>query len=127
MDKPAEPNVELARRFFDAVSALDSTAALACCAEGCTFMRPDVGHVQDMSAQLGQLLGGLKSADGTITYTNLKTVATTDGFVEEHQVEVQVLGKTISMPVCAVAEVAGGRITALREWLDPKPLAALGG
>jgi hypothetical protein len=40
---------------------------------------------------------------------------------------VQVLGRTASLPSCVVAEVAGGRITAMREWLDPKPLSALGG
>jgi len=120
-------NVALARRFFDAVSALDVEAALACCADGCTFLRPDIGIVQEMRAQLGQLLEGLRAANGTLTYADCKTVATSDGFVEEHKVDVQVLGRTASLPSCVVAEVVGGRITAMREWLDPKPLSALGG
>jgi ketosteroid isomerase-like protein len=120
-----EANVALARRFFDAIAALDADAALGCCAPGCTFLRPDVGAVQQMDEQLGQLLGGLKAATGSIAYADCKTVATTDGFVEEHHVCVDVLGMTITMPVCAVAEVADGKITALREWLDPAPMAAL--
>jgi ketosteroid isomerase-like protein len=115
-----------AERFFAALGAFDADAALACCSDGCTFLRGDVGKVESMHEQLGQLLGGLRAAQGTMRYLDPRRVATAEGFVEEHTVEIGLFGQVVSMRTAVIAEVgADGRITAMREYLDPSPLTKL--
>lgn len=121
-------NADLARRFFDAVLTGDLEGALACCAEDVTMWSAGAGpKTLPVKALLPALLGIAAKAT-EFRYEDARCESTPTGFVEEHTVVGRTAaGEDFRFPACIVATVAAGRITNMREYLDPAQATALAG
>lgn len=119
-------NTDIARRFFDAVLRGELEAALAVCSDDATMWSAGTGpKTLPAKVLLPALLAVAENAD-EFAYEDIRCEATADGFVEQHTVTGRThSGEAFSIPVCIVGTIANGRITAMREYLDPAQAAAL--
>jgi ketosteroid isomerase-like protein len=115
---------EIARAFFVATAAGDKTAIRAICS-------PDLKASQngappmDVDA-LARFAAAVKRAVPDFRYENAVRSDTPTGFVEEHDVCGTLPdGTAMRLVVCVVADVAEGKITSLREYLDSAAAAGL--
>jgi uncharacterized protein len=119
-------NADIARRFFDAVLRRDFEAALAVCSENAAMWSAGAGpKTLPAKVLLPALLAVAEKAE-RLGYEDVQCASTEAGFVEEHMVAGRMPGgEAFRFPVCIVGTVANGKITALREYLDPARAAAL--
>ncbi|HEY8173274.1 MAG TPA: nuclear transport factor 2 family protein [Dehalococcoidia bacterium] len=121
-----EPGMlELAERFFAAVTAGDLEAVRA-------MYAPDavVWHNYDRASQSVdenlRVLGALPSLVENFRYDDVRRQATLDGFIEQHVVRGTTPGgDELDIPACIVCTVVGGRITRLDEYFDSSHIAPL--
>ena len=115
---------ELARALFDAFAAGDEAAIRALCApafEG----RQNFGPIMDLDTLIGFTLA-VHGVTRDFRYEAITCTETAGGFVEEHRVCGTLGdGSSLKLAACVVAEVAGGQVLRLREYLDTAAAAAL--
>lgn len=109
---------ELAQALFDAIEEADGDAFLACFAPGGVIVQ-NGGPSRSVRAVAEHI--GNRAPDATRhTYSDIRRRSFDGGFVEEHKVRsVTGAGDVLIRHTCVVCDVdAGGRITAMREYLD---------
>lgn len=117
-------NTAIAREMFDAFQAGDIDAARAILADDFTGSQ-NGGPAMDRASLLG-FLGAVKAAVPDFRYEEIVCAATSDGFVEEHNVRGTLPdGEALDLRLCVVGRVEGGKVTALREYLDSAGAAGL--
>ncbi len=127
----SEPtSTELAIKLFGAFEAGDTQAARECCDEN--FKGNQNGGPWADRDTLLKFSAAVKKAVPDFRYEEITRSATETGFVEEHAVRGTLPdGSKLDLMLCVVAEVADGKITVMREYMDSrvgaKLFAALGG
>jgi ketosteroid isomerase-like protein len=117
----ADPDamMALATAFFRASAAGDGDALRALCAPDWAGQQ-NGGHAFDVDA-LVRLSTAAKRALPDFRYENVRRAATSEGFVEEHDVRATLAdGSALSLPVCVVADVRNGKILHMREYFDSR-------
>ena len=115
---------ELAAKLFGAFESGDMEAARACCAED--FRGNQNGGPWADRETLLKFSGAVKKAVPDFRYEEITCSATETGFVEEHAVRGTLPdGSKLDLMLCVVAEVADGKISELREYLDSRAGAGL--
>jgi ketosteroid isomerase-like protein len=121
----AEGMLEFAARFFAAVERGELEAVRASYAPGAVIWHNHDGATQTVDENLGVLAWVAKSIAG-FRYEDVRRVATTDGFVEQHVIRGRAPnGDELHVPACIVCTVEQGLITRLDEYLDSAQIAAL--
>ena len=121
-------NADIARRFFDAVLRGDLERALACCSEDATMWSAGAGPKTLLARVLLPALLKVAANAEEFAYEDARCESTAGGFVEQHIVTGRARsGQSFSFPVCIVGAVSNGKITSMREYLDPAQAAALAG
>lgn len=117
-------NITLCRRFFTALETNDLATAKDLCAE--TFAGSQNGGPAMNRDTLMQFTGAVHTVVPDFRYENTVCTATENGFVEEHDVCGTLPdGSTFKLVLCVLADVADGKITALREYVDTGAAAGL--
>ena len=115
----------LAQRFLDAIEAADIDAARAC-------FHPDAGiwHNYDNSTQsVDENLGLLALMADKLArrhYEVHRLEEIEGGYLQHHSLHVtDADGGSVTVEALAIVEVTGGKISGIREWIDPTPLRAM--
>ncbi|MDC0887080.1 nuclear transport factor 2 family protein [Altererythrobacter sp.] len=115
---------ELAAKLFGAFESGDMEAARSCCARDFRGSQ-NGGPWMDLDKLL-RFSSAVKKAVPDFRYEEITRSATATGFVEEHAVRGTLPnGSKLDLMLCVVAEVRGGKITELREYLDSRAGAGL--
>lgn len=124
MKETTMDTVAVARALFDALASDDDVQVRAVCAAGFA-LRQNGGPAMDVETLLhfNRLVHGVVSG---FRYEDVVCVATATGFVEEHSVRGTLAdGSVLAMAACVVADVADGRVTLVREYVDTAAAAPL--
>ena len=117
-------NLELAAAFFTASGAGDADGLTAFCAPD--FVGTQNGGPDMNLKSLVWLATTVKKALPDFRYENAVRSETSTGFVEEHDVCATLPdGKALRIPICVVADVSDGKVTAMREYFDSAAAAPL--
>ena len=115
---------DLAKSLFEAFASGNAAAVRRLCHADMTA-RQNNGSLMGLE----ELLAFSAAVNGIVSdfeYANPRRSATVTGFVEEHDVRGTLPdGTAIDLAICVVADVANGRITALREYFDTAAAHAL--
>jgi ketosteroid isomerase-like protein len=117
-------NAQLAEALFAALAANDAATVRRLCA-------PEFLLVQNGGAPMGlesllQFNAAVHRAVPGFGYGKAVRAATATGFVEEHEAGGTLAdGTVVQLAVCVVADVAGGRVTRVREYFDSAAAAPL--
>jgi len=117
-------NVAVARALFDALASDDDVRVRALCAPGFS-LRQNGGAAMDveMLLRFNRLVHGVVSG---FRYEDVVCAATATGFVEEHAVRGTFAdGSALALAACVVGDVADGRVTLVREYVDTAAAAPL--
>ena len=118
-------HLELAERLFKAIEAGDIEAVKEIYAPDAEIWHNTDNLVQS-PADNARTLTWITTHLRDMAYTEVRRVATEDGFVQQH---VLVLtnrrGERVEIPACIVVRIADGRITRLDEYLDSAVLPQL--
>jgi ketosteroid isomerase-like protein len=116
---------DVAERLFSAIEAGDIDAVRSIYAPDVAIWHNHDGVVQTLDENLRTLAWMTKHLPGT-RYSDVRRSTTDSGFVQQHVlVATNRAGRDVAVPACIVAEVVGGRITRLDEYLDSAHVAAL--
>jgi ketosteroid isomerase-like protein len=111
-------NRALCHRLFDAIEANDLAAVADCYAPGMTMWVNLTGEEQTREQNLEALAAGAGVARRR-TYDDRRISTFDDGFVVQYTCSVVAHdGTRLALSSCLVAEVRGGRISKLFEYLD---------
>ena len=115
---------KISESLFAALATCNDDAVRKLCAPGFRA-RQNGGPVLDLDTLLG-FNAAVHKAVRDFRYENPIRSATATGFVEEHAVRGTLPdGSSLDLQVCVVADVSGGKVTALREYLDGKAAEGL--
>lgn len=116
--------IDIAERLFRAFAEDDADTARSLLAEDFTGTQ-NGGAPMDRDTLL-KFAGAFRSVVQGYRYENAVCSATATGFVEEHDVCGTLPdGSELRIPACVVAEVEGGKITSIREYLDATKAAGV--
>lgn len=116
--------IEIARRFFASLESADLETARAMCSDGFQGTQNggpamDVDRLMGFTAMVHKVVPDFR-------YENPVCASTGTGFVEEHDVCGTLPdGSTFKLVLCVVGEVADGKITKLREYVDSAAASGL--
>jgi len=114
----------IAEQFFAALQANDAERARALCAQD--FAGSQNGGPAMSLETLLKFTAAVHGVVPDFHYENPVRSSTATGFVEEHDVCGTLPdGSALRLPVCVVAEVKDGKISAVREYLDSARAAGL--
>ena len=114
----------LADRLFAAIGSGNIDTLTNCMSEDVTVWTNFDDRTVDRAAAL-QTIAWLSGHVEGLRYEIVERLVTDTGFVQRHILRgTSRSGLEIAMPACIVATVAGGRVTAMAEYLDPAPLIA---
>jgi len=126
MNALADPLDRLADAFFGALEEGSVERVNACFAPGATIWH----NFDCRTLSPAENVTGLKTLFGNFTrreYVDVRRQPTRSGLVQEHVLRLETPeGALIDWPACIVLEVEGGRIAALREYVDLSLLSAGG-
>ena len=115
---------QLAEEFFAALQGKDLARARDLCAAD--FAGSQNGGPAMDRETLIKFTAAVHGVVPDFRYASAVRAATATGFVEEHDVLGTLPdGSTMKLAVCVVADVADGRITCIREYLDTGAAAGL--
>ena len=115
---------KLSESLFAALVTCNDEAVRKLCAPNFRASQ-NGGPAMDLDTLLG-FNAAVHKAVRDFRYENPVRSATATGFVEEHAVRGTLPdGSRLDLQVCVVAEVSGGKVTALREYLDGKAAEGL--
>ncbi|HEX9531106.1 MAG TPA: nuclear transport factor 2 family protein [Acidimicrobiales bacterium] len=116
---------ELAERFCKGIEAGDIEVVKECYSPDVVVWHNFDRRDQSRDENLASLAWFLDRVEA-LRYEEVRRVVHAEGFVQQHILRGRTpAGVELEAPVCLVAEVAGGRITRLEEYLDSAQLAAL--
>jgi ketosteroid isomerase-like protein len=119
--------LDLAKRFFAAVTSGDLDAVRACYAPGAVIWHNNDGVSQTVEQNL-QVLGWIAANVKEFRYEDVLVQPTPAGFVEQHVTcGTGPGGKPFAVRACIVCTVVDGRVTRLDEYVDPAQVAAITG
>jgi uncharacterized protein len=124
MTETSMENVALARALFDALARVDEAQVRALCAPGFA-LHQNGGPAMDLEMLLhfNRLVHGVVSG---FRYEDVVCAATTTGFVEEHAVRGTLAdGTLLELAACIVADVSGGKVASVREYVDTAAAAPM--
>lgn len=117
-------SAKLSESLFAAFAACDDGAVHKLCASDFRASQ-NGGLAMDLDTLLG-FNTAVHTAVRDFRYEKAVRSATATGFVEEHAVRGTLPdGSRLDLQVCVVAEVSGGKVTALREYFDSKAAEGL--
>lgn len=117
-------STRLAAALFEALANCDDAAVRKLCAGGFRASQ-NGGAAMDLETLLG-FNAAVHRAVRDFRYEDAVRSSTETGFVEEHAVRGTLSdGSPLALQVCVVAELSGGKVTALREYLDTKAAEGL--
>jgi ketosteroid isomerase-like protein len=117
-------STKLAETLFKALAARDDAAVRKLCARDFRASQ-NGGAAMDLDTLLG-FNAAVHKVVRDFRYENPVRSATETGFVEEHAVRGTLAdGSRLDLQVCVIAEVGGGKVTAVREYLDTKAAEGL--
>lgn len=115
---------ELSEAFFAALANADFERVRELCSP--EFQGSQNGGPAMDRDTLIKFTGAVHAVVPDFHYEEAVRTATDSGFVEEHDVCGTLPdGSALSLTVCVVAEVTGGRITKIREYIDTAAAAGL--
>ena len=121
---PRVDSTKLATSLFEALATCDDDAVRKLCARHCRISQ-NGGAAMDLETLLG-FNAAVHKVVRDFRYENPVRSATATGFVEEHAVRGTLAdGSRLDLQVCVVAEVSGGKVTAVREYVDNKAAEGL--
>jgi len=108
----------LAARVITSIEAGDFDSLASCFAPDAVIWHNDDDLEVDFE-RVRRVLGWLHRHVDNLHYTRVRRRATSGGYVQQHVVEGDVKGGgVLYMPACLLAEVTGGCIVHLDEYLD---------
>lgn len=117
-------NTLLAEKLFDALEKGDADAVRAICTADLAASQ-NGGASMDLDG-LVRFARAVKRVVPDFRYVDARRAATESGFVEEHRVCGTLPDESkLDVAVCVVADVRGGKVVALREYLDTAAARAL--
>ena len=120
-----QDTLALADRLFAAIEAGDLDAVSTCYADDVEVWANFDDRTLDKDGSL-RAIGWLCAKLADRRYDVRRRELLPDGFVQEHRLcGIVPDGTEVSVPVCLVATVTGGRISRLNEYLDPAWAASL--
>ncbi len=118
-------HLELARALFQAFTEGDEASIRGLCATDMVAIQ-NHGPPMDLDTLIEFSLSVLRIVSD-FRYEDVVCTETANGFVEEHSVRGTLPdGSSLRLAACVVAEVSGGRIQRLHEYLDTLAAAPLG-
>jgi ketosteroid isomerase-like protein len=116
---PAEPELDVARRFFAAIERGDLATVREIYAPDVVVWHCFDGREKTREENLAMLAGALEAVEA-LRYEDVRLSAIPGGFVEQHVVRgvERANGKALVLPAVVVCRVADGRITRLDEYFD---------
>ncbi|MEL7025519.1 MAG: nuclear transport factor 2 family protein [Pseudomonadota bacterium] len=117
--------LELARHFMDRVEVGDADGAAACHHADSKIWHNFSNETQTIAENMDLLrLMVAKCASRKYTIHRLEEID--GGYVQHHTLEVTgPNGTTHSAEAVAIVEVTGGKISAIKEWIDPTALRSV--
>ena len=117
-------NTEICGALFQAFENGDKDQIRALCSEDLKAQQ-NGGPVMGLDALIGFSSAVLSVVDG-FHYAEPIRSATETGFVEEHAVRGTLPdGSALDITLCVIADVSGGKVTAIREYLDGEAASGL--
>jgi len=108
----------LAARVIASIEGGDFDALASCFAPNAVIWHND-DDLEVGFERVRRVLGWLHQHVDNLHYTRVRRRATSGGYVQQHVVEGDVRdGEALYMPACLIAEVTGGCIVRLDEYLD---------
>ncbi len=121
----AEANLELARRFVDALNANDGDTVREIYAPDARIWHNFEEGLQSVDLNV-RTLGWMHRKLPTLNYELVRLEALSNGYLQQHVLRgTTASGDEIALKACVVVTVEDGRITALEEYLDPAQVAVL--
>jgi ketosteroid isomerase-like protein len=115
---------KLSEALFAALATCDDEAVRKLCAPGFCASQ-NGGPAMNLDTLLG-FNAAVHKVVRDFRYDRPVRSATETGFVEEHVVRGTLAdGSRLDLQVCVVAEVSGGKVTAVREYVDNKAAEGL--
>lgn len=115
---------KLAELLFEALAKCDDDAVRKLCARDFRASQ-NGGAAMDLETLLG-FNAAVHKVVRDFRYEDAVRSATETGFVEEHAVRGTLAdGSRLELQVCVVAEVSGGKVSDVREYLDTKAAEGL--
>jgi ketosteroid isomerase-like protein len=119
-----DDTLALARRLFTAIEAGDAGAVAGCFADDAVVWHNLDRHDQPVAQTLGVLSWMARNVTD-LRYEDIRLQATSAGFVQQHVLRGTAPGdRSLELHACIVAEVDGGLITRIDEYLDTKAVEA---
>ena len=122
LDASAKANDDLIRRFMNAWECRDSDFIIGCLAEDAVYHSMPLTPIVGKEAVAAWVRGFAGKPAGHLQVRH--QVAASDIVMNERTDVIVLNGKTVTLPICAVFEMQGGRIRAWREYFDLAPAAA---
>ncbi|NVI88353.1 nuclear transport factor 2 family protein [Actinomadura sp. BRA 177] len=119
-----KPMVEYAERFFALVEAGDIEAVSALYHDDVTVWH-NYDDVDQSKAENLATLGGIADRYDTFGYAQPRHTALDDGFLRQHVIEVELNGRSASIPAILRVYVEDGRIRRIEEYFDRSKLEAV--
>ena len=117
-------STKLAEKLFEALAKCDDDTVRKLCARDFRASQ-NGGPAMDLETLLG-FNAAVHKVVRNFRYENPVRSATETGFVEEHAVRGTLAdGSRLDLQICVVAEVSGGKVATLREYIDNKAAEGL--
>jgi limonene-1,2-epoxide hydrolase len=121
-DGGAEVNDQLIRRFMNAWERRDSAFIIGCLTEDAVYHSMPLTPIVGKEAVAAWVRGFGGKPPGRLEVRH--QVAASDVVMNERTDVIVLNGRTVTLPICAVFEMQGGKIRAWREYFDLAPAAA---
>jgi len=112
-----ESAMQAAEKLFRAIENGDVDAIREIYSPTVKIWHNTDGLIQTLEQNLATLKWVIANIKN-IKYTEVRRQPTPNGFVQQHMLRGSFRGKEIALPACIIADVEGGRITRLDEYLD---------
>jgi limonene-1,2-epoxide hydrolase len=118
----AEVNDQLIRRFMNAWERRDSAFIIGCLTEDAVYHSMPLTPIVGKEAVAAWVRGFGGKPPGRLEVRH--QVAASDVVMNERTDTIVLNGRAVTLPICAVFEMQGGKIRAWREYFDLAPAAA---
>ena len=121
----ADSNLDLARRFIDALNANDGDAVREIYAPDARIWHNFEEGLQSVDLNI-RTLGWMHRKLPKLNYDLVRLEPLPTGYLQQHVLRGETAdGQTIELQACVIVTVENGRVTALEEYLDPAQVAVL--
>ena len=121
LDGSAEANDRLVRRFMSAWERRDADFIIGCLSDDAVYHSIPLSPIVGKQAVAAWVRGFAGKPPGRLEVRHQG--ATSDVVINERTDVIVLNGRTVTLPICAVFEMQGGKIRAWREYFDLAPAA----